>query len=167
MRKCTSSISCCPKLGEVVRDIMFSDSSVHSAVFRIVCTTTATLEVDDADLIPYIALDPDILFLYLTLVLRSTLVYVPETSCISFIWHTGYWGVGACNILWVGCPGQHDIHLLKGVHFSKVHFLVLILILFLCYIWICFLFPWIKTNLTCGHCCYLKWSSVTSLCELR
>ncbi|XP_041997267.1 uncharacterized protein LOC121747315 isoform X2 [Salvia splendens] len=44
MRKCISSISCCPKLGEVVRDIMFSDSSIHSAVFRIVCTTAPTLE---------------------------------------------------------------------------------------------------------------------------
>ncbi|XP_057788584.1 uncharacterized protein LOC131005591 isoform X2 [Salvia miltiorrhiza] len=44
MKKCILSISCCPKLGEVVRDIMFSDSSIHSAVFRIVCTTTPTLE---------------------------------------------------------------------------------------------------------------------------
>ncbi|KAL1554389.1 hypothetical protein AAHA92_14953 [Salvia divinorum] len=44
MKKCISSISWCPKLGEVVRDIMFSDSSIHSAVFRIVCTTTPTLE---------------------------------------------------------------------------------------------------------------------------
>ncbi|XP_047941076.1 uncharacterized protein LOC125188339 isoform X2 [Salvia hispanica] len=44
MRKCISSISCCPKLGEVVRDIIFSDSSIHSALFRIVCTTAPTLE---------------------------------------------------------------------------------------------------------------------------
>ncbi|XP_042000669.1 uncharacterized protein LOC121750240 isoform X1 [Salvia splendens] len=44
MRKCISSISWCPKLGEVVRDIMFSDSSIHSAIFRIVCTTAPTLE---------------------------------------------------------------------------------------------------------------------------
>ncbi|KAG6410877.1 hypothetical protein SASPL_128950 [Salvia splendens] len=48
MRKCISSISWCPKLGEVVRDIMFSDSSIHSAIFRIVCTTAPTLEVHDA-----------------------------------------------------------------------------------------------------------------------
>ncbi|KAL8556343.1 hypothetical protein ACS0TY_003962 [Phlomoides rotata] len=44
MKKCISSISYCQKLGEVVRDIMLSDSSIHSAVFRIVCTTTPSLE---------------------------------------------------------------------------------------------------------------------------
>lgn len=43
-KKCISSTSWCPKLGEVVHDILVSDSSIHSAVFRIVCTTTPTLE---------------------------------------------------------------------------------------------------------------------------
>ncbi|KAK6136598.1 hypothetical protein DH2020_029631 [Rehmannia glutinosa] len=33
-----------PKTGEVVRDIMLCDSSIHSALFRIVCTTTPSLE---------------------------------------------------------------------------------------------------------------------------
>ncbi|KAI3446215.1 hypothetical protein Pfo_002880 [Paulownia fortunei] len=44
MKKCISSISCCQKLGEIVRDIMLCDSSIHSALFRIVCTTTPSLE---------------------------------------------------------------------------------------------------------------------------
>ncbi|KAL0383983.1 UNVERIFIED_CONTAM: hypothetical protein Sradi_2792600 [Sesamum radiatum] len=44
MKKCIWSISSCQKLGEVVRDIMLSDSSIHSALFRIVCTTTPSLE---------------------------------------------------------------------------------------------------------------------------
>ncbi|XP_011088558.1 uncharacterized protein LOC105169752 [Sesamum indicum] len=44
MKKCIWSISSCHKLGEVVRDIMLSDSSIHSALFRIVCTTTPSLE---------------------------------------------------------------------------------------------------------------------------
>ncbi|KAL0334623.1 UNVERIFIED_CONTAM: hypothetical protein Sradi_4674200 [Sesamum radiatum] len=44
MKKCIWSISSCQKLGDVVRDIMLSDSSIHSALFRIVCTTTPSLE---------------------------------------------------------------------------------------------------------------------------
>ncbi|KAK4437676.1 hypothetical protein Salat_0101600 [Sesamum alatum] len=44
MRKCIWSISSGQKLGEVVRDIMLSDSSIHSALFRIVCATTPGLE---------------------------------------------------------------------------------------------------------------------------
>ncbi|KAL0422870.1 UNVERIFIED_CONTAM: hypothetical protein Slati_3309900 [Sesamum latifolium] len=46
MKKCIWSISSCQKTGEVVRDIMLSDSSIHSALFRIVCTTTPSLEVN-------------------------------------------------------------------------------------------------------------------------
>ncbi|KAG8368145.1 hypothetical protein BUALT_Bualt15G0014600 [Buddleja alternifolia] len=44
MKKCISSISCCQKLGNIVRDILLCDSSLHSALFRIVCTTTHSLE---------------------------------------------------------------------------------------------------------------------------
>ncbi|CAA0807688.1 Protein of unknown function (DUF3414 [Striga hermonthica] len=43
MKKCISLASC-QKLGEVVTDIMLCDSSVHSSLLRIVCTTTANLE---------------------------------------------------------------------------------------------------------------------------
>lgn len=45
MKTCISSISYYRKLGEVVRNIMLCDSSIHSAVCRIVCTTTPSLEV--------------------------------------------------------------------------------------------------------------------------
>ncbi|EYU37916.1 hypothetical protein MIMGU_mgv1a000102mg [Erythranthe guttata] len=44
MKKCISSISCCPKLGEIVCHIMLFDSSIHSTLFRIVCTTATSLE---------------------------------------------------------------------------------------------------------------------------
>ncbi|KAL3621352.1 hypothetical protein CASFOL_036264 [Castilleja foliolosa] len=44
MNKCISLLTSCKKLGGVVRDIIFSDSSIHSALFRIVCTTTPSLE---------------------------------------------------------------------------------------------------------------------------
>lgn len=56
MKKCILSVSCCPKLGEVVRDIISSDPSIHSAILRIVCTTTPTLEVHYPVLVPSIYL---------------------------------------------------------------------------------------------------------------
>ncbi|GER50288.1 hypothetical protein STAS_27578 [Striga asiatica] len=43
MKKCISLASC-QKLGEVVTDIMLCDSSVHSSLLRIVCTTKRNLE---------------------------------------------------------------------------------------------------------------------------
>ncbi|GMP64164.1 hypothetical protein CsSME_00025565 [Camellia sinensis var. sinensis] len=44
MKECIWSIPYCQKLGEVVRNILFCDSSIHSALFRIVCTTAQALE---------------------------------------------------------------------------------------------------------------------------
>ncbi|XP_057475806.1 uncharacterized protein LOC130763817 [Actinidia eriantha] len=44
MKNCILSVPCSQKLGEVVRDILFCDSSVHIALFRIVCTTAQSLE---------------------------------------------------------------------------------------------------------------------------
>lgn len=44
IKKCTLSIPYSRKLGKVVRDILHFDSSVHSTLFRIVCTTTEALE---------------------------------------------------------------------------------------------------------------------------
>ncbi|KAL6517393.1 hypothetical protein OROMI_033094 [Orobanche minor] len=44
MKTCLSLVTSCQKLGEIVRDIMLHDSSIHSAVFRIVCTTSLSLE---------------------------------------------------------------------------------------------------------------------------
>lgn len=48
MEKCILSIPYRPILGEVVRDILFCDSSIHSALFRVVCTTAQALEVSIA-----------------------------------------------------------------------------------------------------------------------
>lgn len=45
MKKCITSISCSEKLDEVILDKLLSDSSIHSTLFRIVCTTTEALEV--------------------------------------------------------------------------------------------------------------------------
>ncbi|KAL7002581.1 hypothetical protein U1Q18_003733 [Sarracenia purpurea var. burkii] len=44
MKKCILSFPYCQKLGEVIRDIVFCDSSIHSALLRIVCTTAQALE---------------------------------------------------------------------------------------------------------------------------
>ncbi|KAK3028660.1 hypothetical protein RJ639_037840 [Escallonia herrerae] len=44
VKKCIWSVTYHQKLGEVVRDIILSDTSVHNVLFRIVCTTTQTLE---------------------------------------------------------------------------------------------------------------------------
>ncbi|KAL6545953.1 hypothetical protein OROGR_009827 [Orobanche gracilis] len=44
MKKCLSLVTSFQKLGEVVRDIMLRDSSIHSALFRIVCMTSPSLE---------------------------------------------------------------------------------------------------------------------------
>ncbi|XP_050146122.1 uncharacterized protein LOC126621628 isoform X1 [Malus sylvestris] len=44
MKKCITSISCSGKLDEAILDRLLSDSSIHSTLFRIVCTTTQALE---------------------------------------------------------------------------------------------------------------------------
>ncbi|XAR59056.1 hypothetical protein NMG60_11014687 [Bertholletia excelsa] len=44
MKKCILSISHHQKLHEVVRDILFCDSSIHGVLFRIVCITSQALE---------------------------------------------------------------------------------------------------------------------------
>ncbi|XP_021988826.1 uncharacterized protein LOC110885447 isoform X1 [Helianthus annuus] len=44
LKTCIVSISHSPKMGEIIRDLLLSDSSVHNALFRIVCITTPTLE---------------------------------------------------------------------------------------------------------------------------
>ncbi|XP_024962200.1 uncharacterized protein LOC112502498 isoform X4 [Cynara cardunculus var. scolymus] len=44
VKTCILSTSHSPKLGEIVRDLLLCDSSVHNALFRIVCITTPTLE---------------------------------------------------------------------------------------------------------------------------
>ncbi|XP_068319401.1 uncharacterized protein [Pyrus communis] len=44
MKKCITLISCSGKLDEAILDRLLSDSSIHSTLFRIVCTTTQALE---------------------------------------------------------------------------------------------------------------------------
>ncbi|XP_010313025.2 uncharacterized protein [Solanum lycopersicum] len=44
LKKCILSISYIQKLGEVVKDILFGDSSIHNALCRLVCTTSDVLE---------------------------------------------------------------------------------------------------------------------------
>ncbi|KAI3804009.1 hypothetical protein L1987_32177 [Smallanthus sonchifolius] len=44
LKTCVASISHSPNSGEIFRDLLLSDSSVHNALFRIVCITTPTLE---------------------------------------------------------------------------------------------------------------------------
>ncbi|KAL8188648.1 hypothetical protein R6Q57_029668 [Mikania cordata] len=44
LKTCIVSISHPSKMGEIFRDLLLSDSSVHNALFRIVCITTPTLE---------------------------------------------------------------------------------------------------------------------------
>ncbi|XP_059297405.1 uncharacterized protein LOC132050256 isoform X2 [Lycium ferocissimum] len=44
LKKCILSISYIQQLGEVVRDILLGDSSIHNALFRLVCTTSDGLE---------------------------------------------------------------------------------------------------------------------------
>lgn len=83
MKKCILSISSCPKLGEVVRDIIFLDSSIHNAVLRIVCTTTPTLEVHDPLLIPSTSLVSFLLHSCLTCILRPTCFFICQKLHIS------------------------------------------------------------------------------------
>ncbi|KAL8234414.1 hypothetical protein R6Q59_020514 [Mikania micrantha] len=44
LKTCIVSISHPSKMGEIFRDLLLSDSSIHNALFRIVCITTPTLE---------------------------------------------------------------------------------------------------------------------------
>ncbi|XP_073159038.1 uncharacterized protein [Henckelia pumila] len=44
MEKCIQSFSCYKKLGDIIRDILLGDSSVHTILFRIICRTTESLE---------------------------------------------------------------------------------------------------------------------------
>ncbi|GLT69630.1 hypothetical protein SLA2020_417670 [Shorea laevis] len=44
MKKCILSISYYKRLGDVIRDILLCDSSIHNALFRIICTPTQALE---------------------------------------------------------------------------------------------------------------------------
>ncbi|XP_073292764.1 uncharacterized protein [Primulina huaijiensis] len=44
MKKCIQSFPCYKKLGDIIRDILLGDSSVHAVLFRIVCRTSESLE---------------------------------------------------------------------------------------------------------------------------
>lgn len=44
MKKCISSIPYYGKLGEIIRNVLFSDSSIHNSLFQIVCSTAHALE---------------------------------------------------------------------------------------------------------------------------
>lgn len=44
VKKCLLSISSCKQLGVVIQDILLSDSSIHNALFQIVCITKQGLE---------------------------------------------------------------------------------------------------------------------------
>lgn len=57
MKKCIQSFSCYKKLGDIIRDILLGDSSVHTVLFRIVCRTTESLEVHHATFTPYDSMD--------------------------------------------------------------------------------------------------------------
>ncbi|KAI4297724.1 hypothetical protein L6164_037599 [Bauhinia variegata] len=44
MKRCIVSMSYHGKLGQIIQDVVFSDSSIHSTLFRIICTTSHALE---------------------------------------------------------------------------------------------------------------------------
>ncbi|XP_027354241.1 uncharacterized protein LOC113864573 [Abrus precatorius] len=44
MKKCIVSMPYYGKLGEIIRNVLFSDSSIHNTLFQIVCTTANALE---------------------------------------------------------------------------------------------------------------------------
>ncbi|KAJ0076745.1 hypothetical protein Patl1_36100 [Pistacia atlantica] len=44
MKTCILSTSCSGKLGEMIRSMLLCDTSIHSTLFRIICTTTEALE---------------------------------------------------------------------------------------------------------------------------
>jgi len=45
MKKCIISMPYCGKLGEIIHNVLFSDSSIHNTLFHIACTTAHALEV--------------------------------------------------------------------------------------------------------------------------
>lgn len=45
MKKCIVSMPYCGKLGEIIQNVLFSDSSIHNTLLRIACTTAHDLEV--------------------------------------------------------------------------------------------------------------------------
>lgn len=45
MKKCIVAMPYNGKLGEIIRNVMFSDSSIHNRLFQIACTTAHALEV--------------------------------------------------------------------------------------------------------------------------
>jgi len=45
MKKCISSTPNYGKMGEIIRNVLFSDSSIHNTLFQVVCTTSHALEV--------------------------------------------------------------------------------------------------------------------------
>ncbi|GMY05519.1 nucleoporin like [Fagus crenata] len=44
MKKCIMSVSYFERLGDIIRDLLLCDSSIHNALFRIICTTKQSLE---------------------------------------------------------------------------------------------------------------------------
>lgn len=46
MEKCIILFPYTQKLGEVIRDILLCDSSIHSTLFRVICITPQALEVN-------------------------------------------------------------------------------------------------------------------------
>ncbi|XP_027909728.1 uncharacterized protein LOC114168941 isoform X2 [Vigna unguiculata] len=44
MKKCISSTPNYGKMGEIIRNVLFSDSSIHNTLFQVVCTTSHALE---------------------------------------------------------------------------------------------------------------------------
>lgn len=44
MKKCIISMPYCGKLGEIIHNVLFSDSSIHNTLFHIACTTAHALE---------------------------------------------------------------------------------------------------------------------------
>ncbi|XP_072079461.1 uncharacterized protein [Arachis hypogaea] len=44
MKKCLESMPCYGKLGEIIHNVLFSDSSIHNTLFQISCTTAQVLE---------------------------------------------------------------------------------------------------------------------------
>lgn len=54
MKKCIMTIPYSQKVGEIVQDILLRDSSIHNALFRIICTTKQALEVSYLWILPFL-----------------------------------------------------------------------------------------------------------------
>lgn len=109
MRKCITSSSYSKRFGEVIQDVLLSDSSIHSTFFRIVCTTSQALEVRNVCFWTILPQDTILVFPSNILSFSTATTYKPPHWC------GRDWGVTACYTFCSGYSTYNALKMVKGM----------------------------------------------------